>query len=241
MTLMACSTTSFAKLQSYNYSDDMCEYQNTFEDSRFSRKQINDTLALYSANFWPSLEASDSFYDRIKQPPLHVLNQLKNEYEQYHADVSKLTPVHLPQYKKLKEFQLNSAKNYYDLNRLKLLGLRDPRQLLTQQYGQRCYVLAQRMNLTGEQLINAGRKTLLEFIAVEKQKGIQDEQWLKSQLTQYNDKIKQNPSAEKEAFSEIMNHWHNCVIYSLPDHDQFMQKLDPQKDLFFKSKMTCDY
>lgn len=240
LTLVTASH-SAAKIQNFNYSNEMCDIKAQYDDSKHTAQQIKDTLKLTELYYMQNPEMESDYHSFSNPPSLKLLQALNQQYQYQRGQIINLKIVNLPKYQKLKQIKLEEYKNLYEMNALKLLAVRDPKKLLTDQYGKQCYQLAERMNLKGNQLINAARSTVLEFMANERKKGNSDQAWINSQLNNYNEGVKNARDPSDFAFKQIMFHWNNCVVDRFPDNETFLSKITPEKDLFVKYKSYCDF
>ena len=240
--LSLCATSSsFAKNQIYKYSDGMCEYQNTYDDQKHSLKQIKDSLKLYQDAFSLKLNINENKYSLSHPPSLAEIKKFEQHSQNIKVSYHALTPVNLAKYHELKHIVLRQLNDEYLLNHLELNGYHNPKVLLTPRFGQKCYAIAERMNLKGQSLINASRSLVLENMAEEYKKGQQDPKWIKEKITRFDREIAQSKNQSDYAYSSLMWSWHNCVVAALPNDDVKLKKLYPQKDLFTKSQELCDY
>lgn len=237
--LFVCSS-SFAKLQNYHYFDEMCEYKTQFDDRTTTLKQIKDSLTLYSLAHSTKLDAQDNLYSLNKPPSNQAISNFTIQYRQKKTYIQTLIPIKSISYQQLKNTVLHQLNNEYEMYNFKLLAFQNPKILLNQRYGQKCYAIAQRMNLKDQALINASRSLLLEEIAQARKTDAQHPTWYQEQIQRFDREIRQTNNKTAYAFENLMFHWHNCAVFALPNDNEQISKLNPQKDLFVQSKIYCD-
>lgn len=235
------NTSSSAKIQNYTYSDELCEYKTQYNDRVVTLKQVKDSLTLYSLAQSSKLDPQDSAYSLHNPPTNQIINHFTAQYHQRKTYIQTLIPVKAIPYQQLKSTVLRQLNHEYEMYNFKLLAFQNPKILLNQRYGQKCYAIAQRMNLKGQALINASRSLLLEEIAQARKEGLQHPTWYQEQIDRFDYEIRQTNHKTSYAFDRLMFHWHNCAVAATPNDEAQIAKLNPQKDLFVKSKASCDY
>lgn len=239
---MLCAFPALAKLQPYNYSDEMCDYQNQYDDQKHSLKQIKDSFTLKEFATSLKLNTDHVFNYSPSQPPhANIITQFNQHYQQTKRKFEALTPVNLPAYQELKKIALVQLEQEYELNHLLLQSYRNPKVLLTAKFGQQCLAIAQAMNLKDQALINASRKVLLAQLDKEIKAGRQDTAWAQGRIAEFEQSIRQG-NATDNAYANLRHYWNNCVVWSYPDQTEKIEKLNPNRDLFKTSKeVGCDY
>lgn len=239
---MLCAFAAMAKLQHYNYNDDMCDYQNQYDDQKHSLKQIKDTFTLKEQATSLKLNTNHVFnYSPSHPPQATVIQQFNQHYQQTKLKFEGLTPVNLPAYQELKKIALVQLAQEYELNNLLLQSYSNPKVLLTPKFGKQCLAIAHAMNLKGSALINASRKVLLLQLDKEIKAGRQDAPWAQGRIAEFEEGIQQS-NATDHAYANLRHYWNNCVVWSYPDATDKLEKLNLNRDLFTKSKeVGCDY
>lgn len=237
-----CAMGTSAKVQTYLYNDEMCEYQNQYDDAKHSLKQIEDSIALKTQATALKLDMQGFFnYSPSHPPKAKLLNEFSQQYQQTKQDYQALTPANLPAYQKLKQIALKQLDQEYELNALILQSYSNPKVLLTPKFGQQCLAIAKRMNLQGQALINSSRQLLIAELQKEIKAGRQDTAWGNRRLAEFDQNVKQK-NATDYAYANLLHYWNNCVVWSYPDESNYIEKLNINKDLFIKSKeLSCDY
>ena len=220
----------------------MCEYQNTYDDQKISAKQIKDSLEMLRMASSMLLETDIYNNPSFTKPPQpDLIRALNVDYQQTFKKIQSLSPAPQAKYQKLKSIVISNLNDQYNLATIKYQAYKDPKVLLVQTYGQRCYAIAQKMNLKDQALIDASRQYVLDYVANERKLNNQYEEWYTEQVERYEREIKQASNKSAYALDTLMFHWGNCAVHSLPDHEVFLTQLNPQKELFIKSKAACDY
>lgn len=243
--LAACSmsmlliSTSQAKIQTYQYADEVCEFKNQYDDQKINIKQIKDSITLHRLAFSSKLNTEVFAFTPDKIPSPDILNKLTSEYQQTKQQYQKLGPANLAPYQQLKQIVLRQLDDEYKMNVLIAKSYRNPKVLLTQDYGKTCYAIAEKMNLTGQALKTASLNQHKVFLNQQIKLG-QSQQFAQQSLQQLQQKLNQ-PQGEKYAFLDLLKEWNNCAIDTLPNDEKKLEKLNINKDLFIKSKeLYCD-
>ena len=190
-TLLTYSCISFAKTQNYHYSDDMCEYKNTFDGTKISKKQIKDSLNLITLATSMKLSIEDYGFSLHQPPSTHTLKSTEQLYLKAKTDLSALSPAPQAKYQNLKNIVLRQLKDEYEFYDLKLKAYQNPKVLLTQRYGQTCYAIAQRMNQQDADLIRTSRALTIEYVEQQRKQGLQYPEWYQEQIQRFDREIKQ--------------------------------------------------
>lgn len=205
--LAATQTTSLAK---FKWNDELCEYQSTYNPSKFNQQEITNTLQwIYQAN--GVLLGSQSFAfqpDDIKNINVATLDA---EYKALKQKLIARSIVATPDFIALKKQVLLNLEQEYKLSRLEALSFQKPNVLLIKDYGQQCLSLAQQLNTPSrDKLIeywgNNVRKNINEQIKL----GNSDD-YRTAQLAKFEQQ-KNASEALQYAKIELIRQWNNCAI-----------------------------
>lgn len=238
--VLCISPVSFAKLQTYTVQDDACEYENQFDDQKHSLKQIKDTLELEHMAYGIKLNVRALVSEPKDIPSIREQQLLNQQYAKIKQKIQSLTPVNLHNYQKLKTVVQRQLDDEHKMNALLLQAYDDPKVLLTRSYGQQCYAIAKKMNVSGQALKIGSREVLAEGMRAQLKLG-NSQKWVNEQFAELEVNMAKS-NGEQYAKLNLLHYWNNCAVDAWTNDEPFLSKLNVNKDLFVKSKeLYCEH
>lgn len=228
-----------AKIQTYTYDDGACEYKNQYDDQKISIKQIKDSIQLSDLASSSKLNTDTFAFSPEKIPAANIVDQLKKEYTTTKQQIQQLSPAPQPKYQQLKQIVLRQLDDEYKMSGLIAQSYRNPKILLTQDYGKKCYAIAEKMSLKGQAIKTASLAQFKVYMNEQIKLG-QSTEFAQQSLQNFQAKLSQS-QGESYAFLNLLKEWNNCAIDALPDDESKIEQINIQRDLFVKSKeLYCE-
>src|SRR5206468_2629649 len=118
-----------AQTRTFRWDDELCTYSGTYDSKAFTAVQLANTLKLsQTAGSLPlSTNAAAFKYSDIATLDVAALDR---EYAQKLAELKALDIVPAPYWQQFRERKLRELEQVYRLERVTMLGYRDPKELL---------------------------------------------------------------------------------------------------------------
>jgi hypothetical protein len=128
VSLLLCNALAVsAQTKKYRWMTELCEYEGTYDASRYTEKQLEATYQLYFAgDFNLQTDATARRYEDIGSLSLDALSE---EYATKSSALRALDIVNLPYWKTLKERKLKEMEQVYNLSRVTIEAYENPARL----------------------------------------------------------------------------------------------------------------
>ncbi|WP_173912866.1 hypothetical protein [Acinetobacter sp. Marseille-Q1618] len=156
LSVFLITNTTYAELVTYQYDDGTCEVNNKYDNKKFTKKQLDDTIFLSQSVYGLKIDK-----DNIRTPPSpNEINKLNLGYQDSLRKFQNLDIPKIPKYQQLKKIALTQLKQEHQLNMYQAKSFENPKILLTKEYGDKCYAIAQKLNAKGK---NMNLETFLDY------------------------------------------------------------------------------
>lgn len=206
--LLALSSAVLGQKAQFTWSEPMCEFTATYDQSKYPKKQIEDTRKLIDFGMGLPLQTDQSVFDIEDLGSLDV-NALDEEYKEVLRMLEELTPVNNEYFRELKERHIRTLKASYRLKRITLLAHTDAKVLKEASDLEACFVKWGKAVIAGGDELTGAWKTL--HAEQMERNGRPD------MLQARFDQRYGSPERLKWALTEVLNFgWWNCVNESIP-------------------------
>jgi hypothetical protein len=239
LSAFAAVQTSSTKAE-LKWHDELCEYQSTYDASKFKQQEINNTLQ-WMTQIHSVLLNSTSFVfqpDQIKDINVAALDA---EYKALKQTLTSRSIVNTPDFLALKKQVLINLDQEYKLSRLVAQSFQQPKALLVKDYGQQCLSIAQQLNAPDrEKLFQYWGENVAKNIEEQLKLG-NSENYRTTQLARFEQQ-KNSAQALQYAQIELIRQWNNCAIdYKYTDDSSKNWHDTLRKQVFSSTKeLACD-
>jgi len=231
MTVLVSIGSAAGQQKVFKWSDELCDYQGTYNAKKYTAAQLRNTERL--------LRGMD--FDLTKTPmvfnPADIskldLAGLEKEYAEKSAELRALDIVPVPYWQTIRDRQLATMKQVYDLARVTIRGFGDRSALNEAAGSQTCKVkFASPLIAGGDQLIEAWRK-----LNIEQRKNNGDPARVKREF----DTQLASADAQTYALVDVMMFgWWNCMNADISRIDYDGTQEREFKKLFIRTKkVSC--
>lgn len=134
--LVLCQTAAFAQAKRFNWTNELCEFEGTYDAKKYTEAQLKNTLQLFApGSFTLVTEATVWKYEDIDKLSVAALDK---EYRTKSAALARLDIVKSPFWERLRERRLKELKQVYELSRISILGYKEPAKLKETPFGETC-------------------------------------------------------------------------------------------------------
>ena len=192
-----------AQTRTFRWGDELCRYSGTYESKRFTAAQLTNTLKLsQTAGTIPLFTNAAAFnYSGIAKLDVAALDR---EYVQKLAELKALDIVPVPYWQTFRERKIRELEQFYKLERVTMLGYRDPKELLAYKDAPACTTKYAQPLVTGRDDLLAAWKTLNE----ESRKNNADPERVRRT---YEEQLR-SPDRMQHALVEVITFgWSNCA------------------------------
>lgn len=156
--LMLCQTAVYAQTKQLRWTNDLCEFEGSYDAKKYTDAQLKNTLELFaSGNFNIQTEAPVWRYEDIQKLSVAALDK---QYQSKYNTLENLDIVKSPYWKSLRTRKLKELKQVYALSRVTMLGYSEPAKLKEATFADSCVVKY------ANPLINGGDELLTTWKAV---------------------------------------------------------------------------
>lgn len=113
-----------AQQKVFKWSDELCDYQGTYNSRKFSATQLKDTAKLFSYKGLPLTKTPTVFHpDDLDRLDLEGLNK---EYAAILSELGSLDIVPVPYWQEQRRLKIAELKQVYELSNVSIRGYTDP-------------------------------------------------------------------------------------------------------------------
>lgn len=136
--LMLCQTAAFAQTKQLRWTNDLCEFEGSYDVKKYTDAQLKNILDLFaSGNFNIQTEATVWRYEDIQKLSVAALDK---QYQSKYNTLEKLDIVKSPYWESLRTRKLKELKQVYELSRITILGYGEPAKLKEATFADSCVV-----------------------------------------------------------------------------------------------------
>jgi hypothetical protein len=200
--LVLCNTFAFAQTKKFRWNDVACEFEGTYNASKYSEAKLRNTYKLISPGGYPiSTDATVFELEDLKKLNVAALDK---EYNSKSNELKKLDIVKLPYWEAVRQKKLKELEQVYKLSRATILAHDNPAVLKDHTSAQAC------IKKYAYPLINGGNELLRAWQQLNEEarkKNADPERVRKKYEQQFN-----SPNKYKYALIEVMTFgWWNCA------------------------------
>lgn len=206
--LLFLTLTITAQTRTFRWDDELCRYSGTYDSKRFTAVQLKNTFDLAeTAGLIPLSTDSTAFkYSDIAKLDVDALDR---EYAQRLSELKGLDIVPVPYWQKFRERKIRELHEFYRLERVTMLGYRDPKELLAYTRAPACTTKYAKPLISGGSDLLAAWKALNE----EARKRNADPERVRRT---YEERLR-SPDRLQYAFIDIITFgWSNCANATIP-------------------------
>ncbi len=221
---------AWAQLKTFNWTDELCEYQGTYDASRYSARQLQNTYDLwFSSAYQLSPRATvlrPDDIDKLTTAPIVA------DYESKLQKLKALDIVPQPYWQNLRKQTQDELEAVYQLSMVTVQGYKKPRALRKYPAKGQC------MDYANALVAGDGRMmTAWEQLSVEQ---CRKNGYPQLCLGRYQQE-RESPQAEEYARINLMAYgWWNCNNRYLPHVERDGSALTEFRKLFKRVRFTCD-
>ena len=231
--IILSSATISAQIKTFKWESELCEFEGTYDSSKYTETQLRNTYELRSSLGAIPLftDATVGKYEDIKTLSLEELDK---EYKERSEKLKNLDIVKGEFWEKMRQDKLKEMNKAYYLKRLTIQGYANPAILREYKGAESCSInYAEPLIAGGDSLIGAWRKVNLDS---QKRNGSPET------LQRRFDEQNASPDRLKYARIEVMRFgWWNCINQTIPYVEYDEKQQENFDKLFIKIKeFYCD-
>lgn len=222
------------KLVLYSYQPFGCDNKGYFDPSKYKKEEIDGTYKLLYPLSWSPFSSLVVFnpakFDMVRKNNPQLLQQVEKEYQTRRKELTNLTIINLPVWKKKHAEAIQLLDNEYQLRKETLMAYADPKSLQNSKFHNTCKETIDAITSDNQQKMYAYWKNTFEekYNDTSQAKEVFDTKW--------NDERK-----DDIALIDLINIYNTCANHSfrntIEDDDILFKAFDK---IFVQLKRNCD-
>lgn len=220
----------------FNFQTELCENKGYYDQSKYSREELEGTYKLYFELGFVMLSTPQVFrleaLQQVRKDKNQILEKLEKDFIEKKKLIENLKIVNTPYWQNIKKQTYQSLLQEYEMRKTEIIAFSDPSVLLDKKYSKNCDRFVKALNSNDTEMIEEWRK-----LREEMSKNNSDPKRI---MTEFENRLNSVDKKDYAILDLVVFGWGNCANNenSVPLHDEKMNK--EFNSLFIKIDADCD-